>query len=488
MFILTNGRNPVAAAKQTGKALVQTLPQIDCVLNSVADTYILFDLNWRYLYVNKAAKRAIGRSCERIVGHTLWELYPDIVGSELEYQYRRAMTERVPVVFEFHYGTLDTWWENRFYPVPEGLSVFASNITERKRAEERLRQSEECFQQLAECIPEVLWMIDPDSHQLLYVSPAYQKIWGWPCEGLYKRPTSWMEAIHPDDRAQVEQSKNQQVLGRYDEEFRIIRPDGSVRWVRNRAFPVYDTSGKVYRITGMAEDITERKFAGETLNATHEQLRALSARLQAAREEEGTRIARELHDELGGALTCLKWDLEGFDRVISELTDLSQLEVLREKIQTMLRLTASTITTITQISSELRPTVLDDLGLVAAIGWQARQFQARSGIDCGLECLVDIDLNREQSTTIFRIFQEALTNILRHAQATSVNVLMKAQAGQFVLTVSDNGRGITEYEKSRSQSLGLLGMRERAHLIGADISFTGVQGCGTQVMLRVPIA
>jgi PAS domain S-box-containing protein len=488
MFISAQSRNSVKSSTQKDKAPLQAQPGIHFLLNGVADTHILLDLNWRYLYVNKAAKRAIGRPRADILGHTLWELYPDIVGSELERQYNRAMTERVPVVFEFHYGTLDTWWENRFYPVPEGLSVFAFNITERKRAEERLRRSEECFQQLAECIPEVLWMIDPDTYQLLYVSPAYQKIWGWPCEGLYKRPTSWMEAIHPDDRARVEQSRTQQVLGRYDEEFRIIRPDGSLRWVRDRAFPVYDTLGKICRITGMAEDVTERKFAGETLKANHEQLRALSARLQAAREEEGTRIARELHDELGGALTCLKWDLEGFDRVISELTDLSQLAVLHSKIRTMLSLTDTTITTITKISSELRPTVLDDLGLVAAIAWHTKQFQTRSGINCDFECSSDVNLIREQSTTIFRILQEALTNILRHAQATSVNISMKERAGEFVLTVSDNGRGITEHEKSRSQSLGLLGMRERAYLIGAHISFTGVEGCGTQVMLRVPIA
>jgi PAS domain S-box-containing protein len=471
----------------TEKALVRAQSRIDSVLNGVADTHILFDLNWRYLYVNKAAKRAIGRPLAQILGRTLWELYPDIVGSELERQYHRAMKERVPVTFDFHYVPLDTWWENRFYPAPEGLSVFATNITERKRAEERLRQSEERFQQLAERIPEVFWMTDPDSHQLLYVSPAYQKIWGQPCESLYKRPNAWMEAIHPDDRGRVEESSTQQVLGRYDEEFRINRPDGSVRWIRDRAFPVNDTSGQVYRIMGIAEDITERKFAGETLKTTHEQLRALSARLQAARDEEATRIAREVHDELGGAVTCLKWDLESFDRIISELRDQPQLPVLHEKLQNMLKLTDATIITITKISSELRPTALDDLGLVAAIDWQARQFQSRSGINCNFQCSIDVDLNKEQSTTIFRIFQEALTNILRHAQATSVDISMKEQAGEFVLKVSDNGRGITEYEKSSLQSLGLLGMRERAHLIGADIRFTGIGGSGTEVMVRVPI-
>jgi signal transduction histidine kinase len=225
------------------------------------------------------------------------------------------------------------------------------------------------------------------------------------------------------------------------------------------------------------------------LKDTSEQLRALSARLQSAREEEGTRIAREIHDELGGALTGLKWDLESLDQVISELTDQSQLQVLREKIEAMLRLSETTISAMRRISSELRPSILDDFGLAEAIEWQARQFQARTRIICHCECSVDTsDLNREQSTAVFRIFQEALTNILRHAQATRVDVAIREETGEIVLTVSDNGRGITEADKSRLQSLGLLGMQERAHLIGGEIDITGVEGKGTVLTVRVPIS
>ncbi len=209
--------------------------------------------------------------------------------------------------------------------------------------------------------------------------------------------------------------------------------------------------------------------------------------MQSAREEEGTRIARELHDELGGALTSLKWDLEGFEKVISESKEQSQLQGLREKIEGMLRLSETTISAVRRISSELRPSVLDDLGLAVAIEWQARQFQARTGIICHYE-VENLDLDREQSTAIFRILQEALTNILRHAQATRVEIAIKEESGEIVLTVSDNGRGITEGEKSRLQSLGLLGMRERAHLIGGEIDIIGVDGGGTVVTVRVPNA
>jgi signal transduction histidine kinase len=239
---------------------------------------------------------------------------------------------------------------------------------------------------------------------------------------------------------------------------------------------------------GAAQDVTERMQAEERLRETTEQLRARSARIHSAKEEEGTRIAREIHDELGAALTSLRWDLESFDKIISESGDQSQLKVLRERIESMLRLTETTIGSVRRISSELRPSVLDDLGLVEAIEWQAQQFQSRTGIICRWDCsLENFDLSQEQSTAIFRIFQEALTNILRHAQATSVDIMMKAEAGEFVLAIIDNGRGITENEKSGSQSLGLLGMQERAHLIGGKISFTGVEGEGTVITIRVPI-
>jgi signal transduction histidine kinase len=153
----------------------------------------------------------------------------------------------------------------------------------------------------------------------------------------------------------------------------------------------------------------------------------------------------------------------------------------------MLCLSETTIRAVRRISSELRPCVLDDLGLAEAIEWQAQQFHARTGITCNCDCSQEnISLNHEQSTVVFRILQEALTNILRHAQATRVDIAMKEEPGVFVLTISDNGRGITEDDKARLQSLGLLGMRERAHLIGAEIDITGVEGQGTVVTLQVP--
>jgi PAS domain S-box-containing protein len=210
--------------------------------------------------------------------------------------------------------------------------------------------------------------------------------------------------------------------------------------------------------------------------ATSEQLRALSASLQSAREEERARIAREIHDELGSALTSLRWDI---DAVAPKCP---------EKAHAMIDLIDTTILTLRRISSELRPSVLDDLGLLAAIAWQAREFQARTDIRCQVETAIEsVALDSERSTAGFRVLQEALTNILRHAHATSVLIRLEADAGDLVLTVRDDGRGITESERTSSGSLGLLGIRERAALVGGTVRITGVPGAGTTVEIRIPL-
>jgi PAS domain S-box-containing protein len=368
------------------------------------------------------------------------------------------------------------------------------NRTLRKRILQRtaaLSESEQRFREIAENIREVFWMstgdFDTPLFTLLYISPAYESVWGRTCESLYRDPHSFIDAIHPEDRARVASANERDREHGFEVEYRVVRPDGSMRWIRDRGFPIKDAAGRFYRVTGIAEDITERKQAEERLKATSEQLRALSARFQAAREEEGTRIAREIHDELGAALTSLRWDLEGFDEGISEAGN-GQPQELRQKIEAMMRLTDTTISTVRRIASELRPFALDEVGLIEAIEWQARQFQGRTGIIVRCDCTLESDdLNREQSTAAFRISQEALTNILRHAQATRVNIQMKEEDGEFILTIGDNGRGITDDEKSGRRTLGLLGMRERAHLVGGKIDIAGSEGKGTVVTIRFPI-
>ena len=241
-------------------------------------------------------------------------------------------------------------------------------------------------------------------------------------------------------------------------------------------------------MAGFAEDITKRKLGEERLKRSREQLRALSARLQSAREQERARIAREIHDELGAGLTSLKWELEAQDKIFSQPIEPAQLQALRSKLAFMMNSTDSIINTVRRIASELRPSILDDLGLMEAIEWQAQQFQNRTAIVCRLNRPVEVaPLNQEQSTAVFRIFQEAMTNVIRHAHATEVEVTMQEDHGAFLLLVSDNGIGFNENDKAEHPCLGLLGMQERAHLVGGKVVIKSAEGQGTLVTVQIPL-
>jgi signal transduction histidine kinase len=240
----------------------------------------------------------------------------------------------------------------------------------------------------------------------------------------------------------------------------------------------------VQRAMREAADRTQRQRAEEKLRRSLDQLRALTNYLQYVREEERTRIAREVHDELGQALTGLKLDLSWLSTRLGK----KGTKVEQEKAKTMVAHIDTTIQTVRRIATELRPGILDGLGLVAAIEWQANEFQSRTGIPCVVtSALSDAQWDQDFSTVFFRIFQETLTNIIRHAQATRVEVKLAEQDGQLVLTVADNGRGISEEEISNTRSIGLVGMKERAMLIGGDVVLHGAPGQGTTVTARAPL-
>lgn len=238
----------------------------------------------------------------------------------------------------------------------------------------------------------------------------------------------------------------------------------------------------VTRALSEARQRREREHAEDKLQRSHDQLRALTGHLQFVREEERTRIARAVHDELGQALTGLKLDLSWLSG------EFRGPRTLQRKIKTMGRQIDATILTVRRIATELRPGVLDSLGLAAAIEWQGAEFQERTGIRCLVKLEVAGTIQEQRfSTVCFRIFQETLTNIIRHAQATQVEVCLAQNARELVLTVHDNGRAITEKEIARASSIGLIGMKERAAQVGGDIAFVGEPGIGTTVTLRVPL-
>jgi PAS domain S-box-containing protein len=234
--------------------------------------------------------------------------------------------------------------------------------------------------------------------------------------------------------------------------------------------------------TVILRDITARERAEREVRESREQLRQLSASLQAVREEEKARIARELHDELGQALTGLKMDLA---QLVTQLAPEQQGAI--DQANAMKTLIESTVASVRRIATELRPLMLDDLGLVATIEWLVNDFSRRTGIAVNLTLPeADFELDPEPSTALFRVLQESLTNVARHAGAGHVRVTLAGTERDVRLTVHDDGKGIDAALERAPKTYGLLGMRERASMLGGELTVHSNPGAGTSIVMIVP--
>lgn len=345
----------------------------------------------------------------------------------------------------------------------------------------RLRDSEEKYRAIVEDQTELICRFRSDG-KLTFVNEVYSRYFGRKGEDLIGQ--SFLPFVFEEDKGEVLQKiaslsyENPAITY----EYRVVIPDGTICWQQwtNRA--ICDRQNNIAEFQAVGRDITVRKHAEEELKSSREQLRNLSAHLQSVREKERMYIAREIHDELGQALTALKMDLFWLNSRIPEDRDF-----LHEKIRSMVELADKTGKTVQRISAELRPGLLDDLGLAAAIEWQSEEFQKRTGIPCDILLdPEDIVTNQNISTAIFRIFQETLTNIVRHADASCVKVRLQEKEEGIELTVSDNGKGITREQVYHPQSFGIIGIRERVYLLKGDVKIVGVPNGGTTVTVYIP--
>jgi len=259
------------------------------------------------------------------------------------------------------------------------------------------------------------------------------------------------------------------------------RLDGTPMRIEGDYMVIYDDRGRIAGEFGIQRDITGQYLAGEQIRESREQLRALASRLEKVREEERTGIAREIHDELGQALTGLKLDISWMkNRLPRDHEMMAQCVSIIERID-------QTANAVRRIATALRPSVLDQLGLAAALEWQGQEFEARTGIKVAMEVLCDgVPIPDDLGSPVFRILQESLTNVLRHAHATRVNIRLAGTPTFLELEISDNGVGCTSQCFEGTRSLGLIGMRERALACGGKFSISGARGRGTTVALRIP--
>jgi len=370
------------------------------------------------------------------------------------------------------------------------FQVLYSDITERKQAEKTLKESEERYRSLVDNAHEAIYVAQDG--MIKFINRAGVEIAEQSEQELISRP--FIELIHPDDRAMageryLKRLKGEVLKSRYI--FRIITKNDNIKWLEVGS-ALINFEGRPATLN-VVTDITDRKQVEEELRISRSQLRALATRLQQIREEERLMVAREIHDEMGGGLTGLKMDLSWLLRKMGDADPCEERVALMDKIHTSNALIDQMIKVVRRISADLRPSVLDDLGLIAALSWQAQEFTSRTEIQCEFVTHIDyINLEDETATGVFRVFQEALTNVMRHSQATKVAVVLREDERSLfgdeslVLEIRDNGRGITEEEILNPESLGLLGMKERVLAFGGELSIRGEPGGGTVLVLKIP--
>lgn len=386
-------------------------------------------------------------------------------------------------------------WLVRIFPIQhdedlESALVIATNITEQKGTERALLESNDLNRRIIEAVPAGIVQVATDGAirmanghaqrilglrldelTKLYVADFDTKtIWedGTPCEPKDYPVSKCLATGKPQPGV---------ILG-------VRRRDGQTSWGIFSAIPMRDPkSGTLSGTMVTFIDITEQKRTEVELENSRQQLRDLSTHLQTILEEERTRLSREIHDELGQQLTILKMELAWLRKQLPRKENL-----LRQRTQSMTKLVDATIRGVRKISAEMRPVVLDDLGLTAAMEWQVEEFKNRTGLRCQFTARPEeITLDRDRSTTVFRIFQETLTNIIRHAHADEIQVRLEKVEDHLCLEVRDNGRGITEGQIANSKSLGLLGIRERARLWGGTVNIQGAPGKGTTLSVQIPL-
>jgi two-component system sensor histidine kinase UhpB len=366
--------------------------------------------------------------------------------------------------------------------------------TARQRVDRNLDNStQRSFKRLAENAQDMFYryrIVAPRRTE--YVSPAVLAITGHRPEEFYTDPDLMLKAVHPEDRHHITEVfqadparlKRLVVL-------RWVRPDGRVAWVEHRRVPILDRKGQMIALEGVGRDVTERIEAerrlaeGEQrLRESESQMRKLAASLQKAREQEREEVARELHDELGQTLTGLKLELT---RTFRELLTRGVATDMIDRVQSMVGAIELATETVRRLATSLRPPALDHLGLAAAIELEAASVSRRTGVRCRIAGTRQLTrLNPEQTTAVFRIVQEALTNVIRHANASAVRIALRQSPRSTSVTIHDNGCGITGDAVRDRGSIGLLGMRERAELIGATLTIMSEPGKGTSIVVTVP--
>jgi PAS domain S-box-containing protein len=350
------------------------------------------------------------------------------------------------------------------------------DITEQRQAEEALRESEEKYRLLFENATQSIAVVQ--DYKIQFANPKCYEVLGFSMEELLNKPFS--DFVYPDDNKVVYENYLKRIQGKPvpANVFRVLRKDQLVRWVEESGVRIKWHGNDASLI--FLSDLTIRKKAEEELNNSLEELHQLTQHMQEVREQERMGISRELHDDLGQALTAVKIDL---GIIKQEVADQKTIQ----KIEKVSSLVSDTIKTVQRLTSNLRPDIIDDLGLETAIEWYTKEYAQRSGVKVFLTIDPGIEFSPNASLNIFRIIQESLTNISRHSKATQVDIRLKKTSESYIFVISDNGIGISENEIKSKRSFGLMSMKERAVSFGGTLDIYNNKKNGTEIKIIIPI-
>lgn len=454
-------------------------------------------VNWdsHVRYANHAAEQLLGYRPGELVERPLRELEPQLDMDRWLALWKNARAaDEVALGFETRCRRADGSWLPTDVSISflrfrdtEYLLVYLTDVTERRRARAALEESEARLKGIAGNVPGLLFRLEraaPGAEvHISFIGEGSAGLVGYPAATLLEPERGIRSLVHPDDRDGY-WSSQQAALAADDDwhwQGRLLTRDGTPIWVDIKATARRLEAGRVVW-DGMVWDISEIKHTELALAESRAQLRELAAHMESVREEEKARIAREVHDELGQMLTVLKLEIS-----MCQLAHGEQDAELRERLQNMSKLIAQLFQQVRDVATALRPPILD-AGIASAIEWQARRFEARTQIPCLVEVPEQLPpLGEAKATGLFRVLQEALTNIMRHARAHSVEVRLSREADELQLSISDDGVGF-DPAHTRSGSFGLVGMRERVAMLGGRLRLDSTPGQGTTLYVRIPLA
>ena len=484
--------NVVSAAVQRQRAHEQVQAS-EARLVAFADhspaVMFLKDREGRYRLVNEQFLQRFGLRRDQVIGRTDLELFPRDQALRFAANDAEVLSRGMPLQFEesARYIEGERVSVVAKFPLPDasgaviGVGGIATDITERKRAEQALREQRTLLAEAQNLAGLGCWEWDPASGRVSWSDELY-RIYGVERERFTPSFEGYLERVHPDDREQARSTVARALTeGRgfiFDE--RVVRPGGEVRYLRSRGEVLRDDQGRSLKVLGACLDITEQKNSEAALRAAADNLQALTRRLVEAEEAERRRIARELHDRVGQNLSALNINL---DLALGA----AGASPLRQRIEDSVSLVDATLQSIESVMAELRPPLLDEYGLGAALGWYAEEFSRRTGIAVALRDGEDAaaGLRPEAAVALFRIAQEALNNVAKHAGARQVRIELAGEAEEIVMRVADDGAGFDPAAAARGKRWGMKTMRERAEAAGGRLEVDSAPRDGTTVRASV---